>query len=147
MKVTRMAVLTAGTALLMLSACGTDRDAAETSAVAGSEMATQDAPATETADRDWMPVAIVLPEPHTVLADADIGMRTHYLQIVVQDDPTPMFSQWSEALVAAGYDVRDVTADGILLFSGLDVDTGQIAVMELPEDEGFRIQVDVTRSQ
>ena len=149
MKVTRTAVLSSAAALLILSACGQSNDAGDTPAVGETDMtsAVTSAPTIASANRDWMPPVIVLPQPHTVVADMDVGLRTHYLQILVKDDPTPEFAGWKEALVAAGYEVKDATATGSLLFSSVDVETGQIAVKPADDHEGFIIQVDVTRRQ
>lgn len=145
MKTIPMAALIAGATIFMLSACGAGNDAADTSSRGATEGAA--AAAATPANRDWMPAAIVLPQPHTVVADNRLGMRTHLLQIVVQNDPTPQFAQWRSALVAAGYDVLKDDRDDQVLFSGADVDSGQVVLVQTPDQPGFMIQVDVTRRQ
>ncbi len=114
MKLIHMAALTAYAALFMLSACGQSDDAGVSAAADTTEITATSA----SLSRDWMPAAIVLPQPNTVVADRKLGLRTHLLQVVVQNDPTPKFSEWKSALLAAGYKVNDNAANGSLLFQG-----------------------------
>lgn len=146
MKFTPIVALTACTAFFMLSACGQRNeanDAQKPAAVDVSEMA----PAAVSADRDWMPAAIILPQPHTMIQNTRIGTRTNYLQVIVQKNPTPEFAKWKSALLAAGYEVNDNIANGTLLFEKQGVESGKIAVSQPEDQEGFMIQVDVSSSQ
>ena len=141
---TRLTGLLAGTALVMLAACGQGESApgaGDDAPAVEASSAIADAPV---ANRAWMPAAIALPEPHSVLQDMKVGANTHLLQIVVPDDPAAEFPRWKEALVAGGYDVNDsMLFDGRLLFQGQGVESGQIAVSAV-EEGGYMIQVDVS---
>jgi len=142
MKITHMTAIAAGAALLLLSACGQGQTTAN--ATAGGD--TEVSPVGAALERDWMPAAIVLPQPHTVSQDTKIGTRTHLLQIIVKDDPKAEFARWQAALEADGYEVNDnMLGDGRLLFQSAEVESGQIAVFPA-EDEGYVIQVDVSRN-
>jgi hypothetical protein len=93
----------------------------------------------------WLPSAIQLPVPHEIVMDQPIGTRTHILQIRLPSDPAPSFADWGSALTEQGYDVDEsMLFDGRLLFSGKDIESGQIAI--LPADPGeYMLQVDVSR--
>ncbi len=94
--------------------------------------------------RAWLPEGITLPDEHEVMLDQQIGSFTHILQILVVTDPSPLFDDWQAALVAGGYKVNDsMLFDGRLLFSGVGVESGQIAVQKFDEAE-FMIQIDTS---
>ncbi|RKT42723.1 hypothetical protein [Thiocapsa rosea] len=94
---------------------------------------------------EWLPSAIQLPVPHEIVMDQALGTRTHILQIQLPSDPAPHFADWGSALTEQGYTVDEsMLFDGRLLFSGKDIESGQIAI--LPSDQGeFILQVDVSR--
>lgn len=97
--------------------------------------------------RDWMPAGIVLPEPHEVLMEQQIMSDTNILQVLVKEDPTPLFVEWRAALEAGGYEINDsAVANGRLLFSSPEVEIGGINVQSLDEAE-FMIQIDVTKAE
>src|SRR5690606_33577398 len=127
-------------ALLLLSACGTDTDTDgivdddKGSAIAGSSQ-----------DIDWLPAGLVLPEPHTVLQNSSIGTRTQLLQVGVPDDPSGQVPAWKAALETAGYTVAESAANGGLLFNGLDVESGQIAISTPQGADDYMIQIDISR--
>jgi hypothetical protein len=94
---------------------------------------------------EWLPSAIQLPVPHEVVMNQPIGTLTHILQIRLPSDPAPRFAGWGSALTEQGYEVNEsMLFDGRLLFSGKDIESGQIAI--LPADPGeYMLQVDVSR--
>jgi len=142
-KIPHMAKITAGAGLMLLAACG--QGAATKSGASPEE--TEAAPTGTSENRDWVPAGIVLPQPHTVLRDTKIGTRTYLLQVSVQDDPKAELAQWKSALLAAGYEVNDaMLADGRLLFDGADVESGQIAISNPDDVEGYMIQIDVSQN-
>lgn len=127
--------------LALLAACGpsgtTDRASV---AEDGESSAT-------VASRDWMPAALVLPQPHTVLQETRLGTRTYLLQILVEKDPKPQLAGWKTGLEAEGYEVNEnLIADGRLLFVGRDVESGQIAVSQPEDQQGYLVQVDVSQN-
>lgn len=93
----------------------------------------------------WLPSAIQLPVPHEIVMNQRLGAQTHILQILLPSDPAPRFAGWSSALTEQGYSVNEsMLFDGRLLFSGKDIESGQIAI--LPAEPGeYMLQVDVSR--
>lgn len=92
----------------------------------------------------WIPDSITLPEEHEVILDQKIGSSTHILQVIVETDPTPLLADWQIALAAGGYAIDDsMLFDGPLLFSGLGIETGQIAIQRF-DDAEFMIQIDAS---
>lgn len=78
------------------------------------------------------------------MLDQQIGSSTHILQVLVETDPTPLLADWQTALAAGGYAIDDsMLFDGRLLFSGLGIETGQIAIQRFDEAE-FMIQIDAS---
>ena len=144
MKIPQIVKVAAVPALLLLAACGQEAAVADEAAADAAEMSVTGA----TTNRDWMPAGIVLPEPHTVLQDTKIGQRTYLLQVSVPNDPTSEFAGWKSALEASGYELNEaLLAEGQLLFQGGDVESGQIAVLQPEDIDGYMIQIDVSRKQ
>ena len=146
MKLPSIVASTTCAALFMLSACGQRNEADEVQKAAAVDTSEMDL-AGVSADRDWMPAAIVLPQPHTMIQNARVGLRTNYLQVVVKDDPTPEFPKWESALLAAGYEVNNMGNVNLLFKKEGEVESGMIAVSQYEDQSGFMIQVDVSREQ
>lgn len=144
MKIKPMKGIAAAAAFFLLAACGQDAQTANDAIPEGAEMAAGGA----AANRDWIPAGVILPQPHSVLQDTKIGTRTYLLQVSVPNDPSGKFAGWKDALVGAGYAVNDdsVLSDGRLLFDGKDVESGQIAVSQAEDVEGYMIQIDVSKN-
>jgi hypothetical protein len=137
----RIDLVAAGAAVFLLAACGSGASTDSGTAADGGEAAAA------AQSRDWIPAALVLPQPNTVLQETRLGTRTHLLQILVSDDPSPLLASWKAGLEAEGYQINDsLIAEGRLLFDGGDVESGQIAVLRPDDEEGYMIQVDVSRN-
>lgn len=142
MKITQITRMTAGLAFVLLASCGQDETTGNAPASDDIAMSVTD----DAESGDWLPAGIVLPQPHTVVQDAKLGTRTRLLQVVVENDPKEQFAQWQSGLEAAGYKVSDsMLSDGRLLFEGADVESGQIAVSQPDDQNGYMIQVDVSK--
>lgn len=141
MKKWRIDLVAAGAALLLLAACEPGATTDPEAAADGGEVAAA------AQNRDWIPAALELPQPHTVLQETRLGTRTHLLQILVPVDPSPMLASWKAGLQAEGYQINDsLIAEGRLLFDGGDVESGQIAVLRPDDEEGYMVQIDVSRN-
>lgn len=140
MKKWRIDLVAAGAAVFVLAACGSGATTDRETAADGGEAAAA------AQNRDWIPAALVLPQPHTVLQETRLSTRTHLLQILVSDDPTPLLASWKAGLEAEGYQINDgLIGEGRLLFDRGDVESGQIAVLRPEDEDGYMIQVDVSR--
>jgi hypothetical protein len=141
-KIALMRSITVGTAVFLLAACGADEGAGNEAPSTEEGAALAGAPE----NRDWIPAGIELPQPHTVLQESKIGTRTYLLQVSVPTDPAAEFADWKSALEAAGYRVDEsMLADGRLYFDGADVESGQIAVLQPQDVEGYMVQIDVSQ--
>jgi hypothetical protein len=142
MRITQSIKMTAVAAFVVLASCGKDGAVENEPTDDVSEISE----AYAAVSRDWIPPGIVLPEPHTVIQDTKVGTRTHLLQVVVEKDPKEQLAQWQGALEAAGYEINDsMLSNGRILFRGVDVESGQIAVSHPEDQNGFMIQIDVSK--
>lgn len=143
MKIYRLNSIAAGAALCLLAACGQDPATQNEASLDDSESSASQVPA----NRDWIPAGLVLPEPNTIIREGPMGSRTNILQVSVPNDPSDRFPAWTSALETAGYDVNDsMLPDGRLVFTGLEVESGQIAVLQTEDVEGYVIQIDVSQN-
>lgn len=143
MNIPQIVKVAAVPALLLVAACGQEAAVENEATADAAEMSATGA----STNRDWMPAGILLPEPHTVLQDSKIGQRTYLLQVSVPNDPTSEFAKWKSALEASGYELNEaLLAEGRLVFQGGDVESGQIAVLQPEDVDGYMIQIDVSQN-